>query len=382
MKGSPRRTRHLIFLAHVWLCAPFLYIWLMIPSVRASVSLETFYTMRLAVFIVLLYLVVRTVLAFRDPKWLPWEYVYPPIDVAIISCLIYLGDRDPMSKLSLFYFFPLAEAASTLRVAWAAVVAVMAFTGAVLATEGLKTRDPYGATFQYVFLLIIASLMTTLAKVAARLQEQLGVAKDRERIAAEMHDGVQGHLITVAAQLELAQQVGRVDPSRGVRIAQDSREAALLAADELRFLVHRMRSPSLRAEFLAALRQFADNQTSRNGLALDFQIEGSPMPLQPEVENTLFRIAQESLTNVLRHASARHVRVKVSYSGRNASLEITDDGIGFCPDAEDRPRAGIEGMISRAQGMGGKLTITSAPGQGTTVHVTLPRELPWRDASK
>ncbi|HZH97621.1 MAG TPA: histidine kinase, partial [Fimbriimonadaceae bacterium] len=329
MRSSPSRVRHLIFMAHMGLCAPFLFVWLYNPAVRNKIPDEAFERLYGFIVLVMIYLAVRTVLAFKDPKWLNWELVFPPIDVAIISGLIYLGDREPMSNVSLLYLIPVAEAAGTLSVAWAAGVGAMVFAGAAAASQGFLTKDPFSTVFRYFLLGIIGSLLASLAQAQAWLREQLGVARDRNRIAMEMHDGVQGHLVTIASQLELAQHLAERDPTRTAEIAGESREAARLAADELRFLVQRLRSPELREGFLPALKQFAHNQATRSGIGLDFQVQGEPFDLDAERENAVFRIAQEALNNVVRHARATAVNVSIEFHAQRLTLQIEDNGMGF-----------------------------------------------------
>jgi signal transduction histidine kinase len=380
------KTRHLIFLAHIWICTPFLIYWLTTPSARWLIPAENFEKLRVFIALVCVYILVRSVLAFKDPPWLKWQFVFPPIDVAIISTLLWLGDRDPISKTALLYFFPVAEAAGSLSVAWAATVGGTVLLGAGLATHGFRTDDPFNTAFQYFFILLMASLLAALAKASARGREQLGVAKDRSRIAMEMHDGVQGHLITIASQLELAQRMAGADPAKTAKLAEESKDTARLAADELRFLVQRLRAPSLSSGFLPALKQFAHNQADRNGLDLEFLVEEEPYDLPADIENALFRIAQESLTNVLRHAQAKNVRVQVSFRPNAVALVIRDDGVGFdstlYEEDELGTHAGLDGMAARAKELGGTFVVASKPCGGTSVEVVLPRTIRGREKNR
>lgn len=385
MDRASAKTRHLIFLAHIWICTPFLIYWLSTPSARWLIPPENFDNLRVFITVVCLYVGVRSILAFKDPPWLKWQFIFPPIDVAVISTLIWLGDRDPISKTALLYFFPVAEAAGSLSVAWSAAVGGMVLLGAGLATHGFRTDDPFNTAFQYFFILLMASLLAALARTSARAREQLGVAKDRTRIAMEMHDGVQGHLITIASQLELAQRMAQADPTKAEKLAEESKDTARLAADELRFLVQRMRAPSLSSGFLPALKQFAHNQAERNGLALEFLVDGQAYDLPADTENALFRIAQESLTNILRHSEANSVRIEVDFQPKAIRLAVRDDGRGFDSTLyetdEQGTNAGLEGMSARARDLGGSFVIASKPGGGTSVEVVLPRNLRLKEKS-
>jgi signal transduction histidine kinase len=388
MRSNPGRTRHLIFMAHLWVCAPFLVIWMRVPSVRVGIPPEGAERLQAFIVVVTGYLLLRTWLAFRDPKSLPWEYVFPPIDVAVISVLIAMGNKDPLGNVALLYFFPIAEAAGTLSVSWTISVAAMAIAGAGLASNGFVTTDTFATAFRYFFFLVMATLLTMLSRIAAAVREQAGVARDRNRIAMEMHDGVQGHLVTIARQLELAEAMATRDSARSAQIIGETRSGARLAADELRFLVQRLRAPSLAEGFLPALKQFAHNQTSRNGLELEFQVIGEPYILDADQENALFRIAQESLTNVVRHAEAKRVVVEVRYAPELIELQVRDDGKGFDDGIEfdSGIHAGLDGMRQRAQGLSGSVRIESKAGEGTNVLVMLPRHLErvnlWRNVSK
>jgi signal transduction histidine kinase len=369
------RTRHLIFLAHIWVCAPFFYYWLVTPYVRVNFQASQFKALTFFAYLIVAYFAVRTVLAFKSIGTTTWHYIYPPIDVAVVSMLIYLGDRDPLNHASLLYFFPVAEAAGSLSIAWSAAVGLMVLAGAGIATNGFVNTDGFATFFRYFFIILMASLLAALARISAALREQVGVARDRARIAMEMHDGVQGHLITVASQMELAQHLAERDPQRTAQLARESKDTARLAADELRFLVQRLRAPSMAGGFLAALKQFAHNQAERNGLALEFESRGEAVDLDPETENALFRIAQETITNVLRHAEAKNLKVEVTFTERDVSLAIRDDGKGFDPGEEqDGMHAGLQSIKQRASALSGSLAIASTIGQGCSVQITLPRK--------
>jgi signal transduction histidine kinase len=377
------RTMHLIFLAHLWACAPFMAVWVVMPEVRRHIEPLSLHRIQWFLPVVAVYIVVRTFLAFKDPRWLNWMVVYPPFDVAIVSILVWLGNRDPLSNVTLLYMFPLAESAASLSIPWAISAGAMVLAGAGIATGGFTTDDPFNTAFRYFFLFILATLVAWLSRTAANLREQLGVARDRNRIAMEMHDGVQGHLVTLSSQLELVGRLAAVNPDRAAEVAGEARAGTTLAADELRFLVQRLRAPSLAEGFLPALRAFATNQTSRNELDLEFDVQGEPLAMGPETENALFRIAQEALNNVLRHASARAVRIALCYGLDAVALSVQDDGTGFDVSADPGSgRSGIDGMRTRAQAAGAVFQIESAKGRGTMVTVTVPLPTAGRHGRK
>lgn len=361
---SSGRTWHLIYLAHLWLLSPFLFLWIAKPNVARQLSESNMAAMRIFSFGVIAYIAIRTFFAWKNPKWLNWEYVFPPIDVLLITCMLYLGDRDPLGNITIMYFLPIAEAAGTLNVVWAASVGVMCVTGCMIASFGVSAEPAYNIAFRLAFLLISASLFTFLARIAAQLKSQLDILRDRNRLALEMHDGVQAHLIAASAQMELLQHI---TDGQARQIAGDTRGSLRSAADELRFLVQRMRAPALGQGFWPALQHYAHNFCERCGLQLEMRSEIDSPVLDAEQENALFRIAQEALTNIAKHAKATRVMIHLSQSEK-LSFSIEDDGAG----TDDlKPGIGLEGMQRRAHEVGGFVEIASDK-EGTRVTVELP----------
>jgi signal transduction histidine kinase len=370
------RLRHLVFLAHIWACVPFLLAWTYFPQLRVENDPAVIIPMKVFCGVAAVYLVARTYLAWRDPPWLRWEYVFPVIDVFLISIAVRIR-HDPDSVLTYLYFFPIAEAVGTLSVRWAALIGVMSIAGVVAGTWGQHGQHGFLAfSFRLIFLVVMALLLTWLARFAAELQAQLQVATDRNRIAMEMHDGVQAQLIAIASQQELARCVALQDGARAAQIAADSRDLARRAADDLRFLVHRLRAPCPAEGFVPALQQYVHNLSARSGLPATVQVTGAPYPLDPDVEHALFHIVQESLNNTLKHANAQEVSVTLDYGAEAVRCAIRDDGTGFDPAAlpeEGGAHVGLESMRERARQAGGELRVESAPGRGTTVIAVIPR---------
>ncbi|HEY0868300.1 MAG TPA: sensor histidine kinase [Fimbriimonas sp.] len=381
---SSSRTRHIVFLVHVWLCAPFMLFWLSNTRIQQVLGPVTILRLRYVVAFTLLYLLGRTWLALKNPRWLRWEYVFPPIDVLVISLILLVSNRGPMSNLTLLYFLPIVEASGALKVRWAAAVGFMVVAGMAVATlvggvpppppgmtyEELLKNETLNVVFRLYFLVLISSLMAYQAVIAAELREKLGVVADRNRIAMEMHDGVQGSLISLASSLELIGHLAPRDGQRAAELARESRETARQAADELRFLVQRLRNPSLSQGFVPALRQYAHNICERNGLRLEFIVEGTERPIEAEKENALFRIAQEALNNVIKHSAADGVELKVVFFDGHVDLKVRDDGHGFDMRSTDG-QVGLQSMRERAERLGGKVLVNSDPGSGTSVSATL-----------
>jgi two-component system sensor histidine kinase UhpB len=187
-----------------------------------------------------------------------------------------------------------------------------------------------------------------------------------------MHDGVQAQLIAAASQMELVQHVAEKDGRRAAEIAHESRATLRQAADELRFLVQRLRSPAMGEGFLPALRQYAHNLCERFGLALDFQTRGRPGALAAEQENVLFRIAQESLTNIVKHANATTVEVCIVFRDHEVHLTVADDGTGLPEGEAPAGGVGLESMAERAKSVGGSVTVKPNERKGTRVDARMP----------
>jgi signal transduction histidine kinase len=137
-----------------------------------------------------------------------------------------------------------------------------------------------------------------------------------------------------------------------------------------------MRSPSLAAgEFTAALRTAVEECTRGTGLSPAYEVEGQPRPVDPEVEAVVFRVVQEALANVVKHAAAQSVRVRCVFGARQLRVTIDDDGKGFTVDPDFRAYGGhwgLLGMRERAGQIGAKVAVRSSPGQGARVTLLVP----------
>jgi len=213
-----------------------------------------------------------------------------------------------------------------------------------------------------------------LAKAVWKVQED-----ERRRLARELHDGLGQTLTALTNQLERVQQKldGREPGDMAARLA-DSVEMARLALNEIRELSRLIRPPVLDDLGLAsALSWLARTLEQRAGLHVELSLSGIEERLDPELETLVFRIIQEALTNVLRHAGADRARVAVARSGGLLVLRVSDGGRGF--DAQGAlsgsgaaTGSGLRGMRDRLELFGGKLEIISAADQGTLVSASIP----------
>ncbi len=202
--------------------------------------------------------------------------------------------------------------------------------------------------------------------------------EERQRIARELHDETGQSLTALGLGLEAAIEELRSEPQQDVdgRLGSLAR-VATNAIEELERLVLDLRPAQLdHLGLVATLRWYVTRVSSQSALEVRLEVRGEARRLQPELETTLFRIAQEALTNVLRHANAKRVEVVLSFEADLLTLEVSDDGIGFDAGTTNvAPSSlGLIGMRERAHLVGGAIVVRSQPGEGARVSVTVPLE--------
>ncbi|MFO8149515.1 MAG: sensor histidine kinase [Trueperaceae bacterium] len=209
----------------------------------------------------------------------------------------------------------------------------------------------------------------------SRLLRALLTAQEEERgrIARDLHDQI-GQSLT-AMLLGLDRQLERLDPSGDGAHGELRRLRGLTAvtlADVRRIALDLRPSVLDELGLAAALRRFARELHERYGIAVTVLVE-VPERLSRQVETVLYRVAQEALTNVVRHAQAAEASIVVTVSRGSVQLVVEDDGVGFDPAAlAPAERIGLIGMRERLELLGGSLRLESAPGSGCSVHGRLP----------
>jgi signal transduction histidine kinase len=222
---------------------------------------------------------------------------------------------------------------------------------------------------------LIEQLEATRGELAAAEREG-GRLAERQRLARDLHDTLAQGFVSIVLQLQAAEaelpdgaEAARGHLERARRTARDN-----LA--ETRRLVWDLRPEALSAAPLGeALGRLADRVTEETGMVATATVTGTPRPLSADAEVTLLRVTQEALANVTRHAHAGRVAVTLSYMDGETALDVRDDGSGFTPaahGADVNGGLGLRGMRERVEALGGRLAVESAPGQGTTVAVTVP----------
>ena len=266
-----------------------------------------------------------------------------------------------------------------------AVVSVAAVLQLADGQSGLAAWTSWSTGLVAVWLMALvlrreASLVAELRLLAednARLQErasQTAVLEERQRLARELHDSVTQTLYGASLQAEAAVRAladGEVEPAAAsLREIRDTTQDAL---GEMRSLLFELRPPLLEERGLAAaLRARLQTVEARAGLVTDFDGAHDDERLPLEAEQELYRVAQEALNNVVKHAHAQHVRVRMAVSDGHALLEIADDGVGFDP-LSDGEGFGLPGMRERAERLGGSLEVESSAGGGTRLRIEVPR---------
>ena len=284
---------------------------------------------------------------------------------------------------------------------WRWLTAAIAVAGVSVSLAAPGHNEPYDAITQaFIFFAAgIAGLLTrarraTLAAAesrAARAEAELdrevsrAAAQERVTIARELHDVVAHHVSLMAVQAEAAASLLPAQPERAKGSADIISDTARAALSELRRLLGVLRSPSERLETApaASLDELGGvlDQVRGAGLAVDFEVVGTPARLARGVDLTAFRIIQEALTNTIRHAHATRASVTVSYEPGYVTVSVADPGPGRGPalDGPGRPAValagsglGLAGIAERVASCGGQLSLGPTPAGGFSVTARLP----------
>ena len=208
---------------------------------------------------------------------------------------------------------------------------------------------------------------------------ELALLQERGRLARELHDAMSQSLFSLQLSADTATRLLAEDPAGAAAALATVRALAAQVSAELRTTVEGLRPADLERDGLAAA---LTTQLTVAGRAHDVPVDvevGDLDGLDPDDEHQVLRIAQEAVTNALRHASAGRVRVTLGPGAPDSRwalvLRVSDDGRGFDPQARGlrARRLGLTSMHERAASLGGALTVTSAPGEGTTVALRVPR---------
>ena len=198
------------------------------------------------------------------------------------------------------------------------------------------------------------------------------VIEERQRLARELHDAVSQQLFAISMTATAVSRTIEKDGERARRQVQLIEEMAAVAQSEMRALLLHLRPVHLDGKNLAQALELLVNELKVK-VPMDIVVEvDSSIVFYPRAEDHLFRIAQEALSNTLRHAKATKMLIRLEREGNMARLSLTDNGVGF--DLEEKKQAsyGLLTMEERIHDLGGSIHVQSSPGEGTSIEMRLP----------
>ena len=229
----------------------------------------------------------------------------------------------------------------------------------------------------------IGQLSRELNNMAAQLEglvearQELATLETRNRFARDLHDSVKQQVFATSFQIAAARALIEDTSSAEAHLTQ-AEELARQAQRELNVLIGELRPPALEGKgLLSALRNYVEDWSRRAEIPAEVHVRGErEVPL--EVEQAVFRVAQEALANVAKHSGAGSVEVDLIYASGSLTLRVADDGRGFDPAKNPGEGFGLQSMHERLEKLGGRVEVESAPGKGTRVTCVCPLE----DSSK
>jgi ligand-binding sensor domain-containing protein/signal transduction histidine kinase len=199
--------------------------------------------------------------------------------------------------------------------------------------------------------------------------QELAIVEERSRLARDLHDAVTQTLFSASLIAEVLPRIWEREPEEGAKRLAELRELTRGALAEMRTLLLELRPTALmEADLGELLRQLAESITGRARVPVRVRVQGECNP-PPDVKVALYRIAQEALNNVAKHAAAKSATVSLSCEPNQLDLEISDDGQGFSHSALSTESLGLGIMRERAERIGAQIEIDSQVSQGTTIHV-------------
>ena len=212
---------------------------------------------------------------------------------------------------------------------------------------------------------------------AFKQAHELAAIEERQRLARELHDAVSQTLFSASV---IADSLTRLvdDPSQKLHQGLEKlTELNRSALAEMRALLVELRPQAIVSMPLPELlRNLANGMRGRTSIAVELDVVGNPISLEPEIHLQFYRLAQEILTNAHKHSKAQNIQMELRYLGNSIDLAIADDGVGFAFDETLPPgHHGINIMQERALKIGASISIESAPGEGTYIHIKWPAVL-------
>lgn len=211
--------------------------------------------------------------------------------------------------------------------------------------------------------------------------------EERKRIARELHDETSQSLTALLVGLDTLKMAFYLNPERVEGHLQDLKSVTEEMLNNIHRLISNLR-PALLDDLglIAAITWYGELRLNSSGIDFDFDCDGLYDRYPSKVESTLFRIVQEAITNIIRHAQATKVKIKLSQSDTDVILEIEDDGVGFDTQILQHPTPkhglGLRGMLERTMILGGRFELNTAPRHGTRIRVSIPFSQVWATDGK
>jgi signal transduction histidine kinase len=225
----------------------------------------------------------------------------------------------------------------------------------------------------------VAQRTDELQAAMGRLQKETELSAtlaERERLAAEIHDTLEQGLSGIMMQLDGADMRLANDTSGARENLEMARRMVQFSRAEVRHSLWNLESQLLKNRDLgAAIKEMARQASAGSSTPVTVEVSDTRFALPPAIEHHLLRCAQEAIGNALKHSGAKNIRVELGYGSDTVELEVSDDGSGFDSGqvlTGPGTHLGLRNLRSRARKMKGRLDITSQPGQGTTVRLTVP----------
>jgi signal transduction histidine kinase len=229
-------------------------------------------------------------------------------------------------------------------------------------------------------------MVNQIARYQAGLRQYVAAVthtqeEERKRVARDLHDDTIQSLIAIGQRVELAREAISDDPEDAKEQLRELRKMVTSTIDNVRQTSRDLRPTVLEDLGMVAALQYLANELARQDtIGVSLNVEGSTDDLPPGMEVAIYRIVQEALTNIRKHADALHARVDAQFLADQIIVTVQDDGVGFIMPEEasellNMGGLGLMGLRERAQLFGGQMSIISHSGRGTTVRVVLPRKL-------
>ncbi|HEY5896637.1 MAG TPA: cache domain-containing protein [Burkholderiales bacterium] len=247
----------------------------------------------------------------------------------------------------------------------------------IVGQEADAVLAPY---YQQRSLLVTGGVLATLllmalgAVLASRARDRQRFLAERERLALDLHDGCIQSIYAIGLGLENCRRFLDKDPARAAHLLAEAGAGLNLVIQDLRSFISGIpRAPQTQEQFVQEIRR-AMPAAGAGGPAFSFDIDREAVrALTPEQAMHVQRIAQEAVSNVMRHAAARNARLTLALRERRVSLDVTDDGGGIPSDAQAHIGLGLHNIQARARKLGGHARVTSTPERGTHIQVEFPQ---------